>query len=454
MDEHGGAAVRDSDSNGNIGITARPSAPYHRATTGKRLAMLLGLGLLAAAGPARAADTLNESLVSGKVDLQLRYRFEYVDQASFAKKAHASTLRAYLGYGTDPWHGLSLYGAIQGVKSIGYEGYNSTLNGHTKYPLVADPETINIDQLFLQYASPWKTTAKVGRQRIIYDNHRWIGNVVFRQNEQTYDGLRLINTSIPDLTVDYDYLTRAQRIFGPRGVPGANDGYSPMNSHLVRAEYKGFKPVTIIGYGYMLDFTRPATGVSTLATNRYIPTNASASSASFGLRLIGEYPLDEMWKALYTGEYAHQTDYADNPNDFGLNYYFIEGGAGYGPVSAKAGYEVLEGNGSYAVQMPLATLHAFQGWADQLLTTPANGVEDLLFTLSGSYQGFKLTAVYHDYNFERVSGDIGHEWDAVLSRTFYDHYTVELKVADYNADNTTVARLDTLKAWASFIVNY
>ena len=107
-----------------------------------------------------------------------------------------------------------------------------------------------------------------------------------------------------------------------------------------------------------------------------------------------------------------------------------------------------------APQTPLATLHAFQGWADQFLATPANGVEDLMATLSGGYKGFKLTGVYHDFNFEHVNGDIGHEWDAVLSRTFCDHYTVELKVADYIADNTTFAKLDTLKAWASVTFNY
>jgi hypothetical protein len=405
------------------------------------------LGLCLVAAPSRAADTLADAIVGGKFDLDLRYRFEYVDQDSFAKKAHASTLRAYFGYGTDSWHGLSMYGAVQGVKSIGFEGYNSTINGHTKYPVVADPETIDIDQLYLQYASPWDTTGKVGRQRIIYDNHRWIGNVGFRQNEQTYDALRFINTSIPNLTLDYDFLKKALRIYGPNGVPGPNDGIAPMNSHLFHAEYKGFKPVTIVGYAYLLDFTRTASAA-------YQPTNASASSASVGLRLTGEYPIDEDWKALYTGECARQTDYADNPKSFGLNYYFVEGGAGFGPVSGRLGYEVLEGNGTSAVQMPLATLHAFQGWADQLLTTPPDGVQDLMVTLAGSYQGFKLTGVYHDFDFQRVDGDIGHEWDAMLSRTFYDHYTVELKVADYIADNDTVAALHTLKAWASLIVNY
>ena len=34
------------------------------------------------------------------------------------------------------------------------------------------------------------------------------------------------------------------------------------------------------------------------------------------------------------------------------------------------------------LQTPLATLHAFNGWADMFLTTPANGLQDLYFRAS------------------------------------------------------------------------
>ena len=131
MDTRRNATLCESDKGRDYGMIARPGSALRRNGSGAMLAVLLGLGLLAA-GPVRAADTLNDSLVNGKFDLQLRYRFEYVDQANISKKAHANTVRAYLGYGTDPWHGLSVYGAIQGVKSLGYDAYNSTLNGHTK----------------------------------------------------------------------------------------------------------------------------------------------------------------------------------------------------------------------------------------------------------------------------------------------------------------------------------
>ena len=401
------------------------------------VAALLLAPILGSTSPVSAADTLYDAIVSGKFDLTLRYRYEKVDQDGFARSARASTLRTYLGYGTDSWQGFSAYAAMQGVLDIGNDLYNSTVNGKTQYPVVADPQVIDLDQGYLQYASPWDTTGRVGRQRIIYDNHRFVGNVGFRQNEQTYDSIRAINTSLPDTTAEYVYLATVHRIFGPDAPPGPNDGEFPMSSHVFHAAYTGFKPVSIIGYAYLLDFARRA--------------DSGLSTQTYGLRLTGEYPIDEDWKALYTGEYARQSSFSNNPQRYGLNYYFVEGGPGYGPVSARVGYEVLEGNGRVAVQTPLATLHAFQGWVDQFLTTPANGVADLYYLANATIEKVKLIGVYHDFDAERGGANLGREWDASISRTFFDHYTLQFEFGDYIADTF---KTDTQKYWATLVVNY
>lgn len=411
--------------------------PFQLESGHLRSAAAVMLCLVAAPAAALAADTLGDAIIGGKFDLNLRYRYEKVDQDGFPLSARASTLRTYVGYGTDSWHGFSAYAAMQGVLAIGNDLYNSTVNGKTRFPVVADPEVIDLAQGYLQYASPWDTTARAGRQRIIYDNHRFVGNVGFRQNEQTFDSFRAINTSLPDTTAEYVYLATVHRIFGPDAPPGPNDGEFPMSSHLFHVVYNGFKPVSITGYAYLLDFTRRA--------------DFGLSTQTYGLRLNGEYPIGEDWKALYTGEYARQISYANNPQSYGLNYYLLEAGPGYGPVSAKVGYEVLEGNGRAAVQTPLATLHAFQGWVDQFLTTPANGVEDLYYLASATVEKVKMTAVYHDFDAERGGVNLGREWDASISRTFFDHYTLQFEFGDYIADTF---KTDTKKYWASLIVNY
>ncbi len=48
----------------------------------------------------------------------------------------------------------------------------------------------------------------------IWDNARFIGNVGFRQNEQTFDALRVGTTYLPDTDIGYTYLEEVHRIFG------------------------------------------------------------------------------------------------------------------------------------------------------------------------------------------------------------------------------------------------
>ncbi|MED5432978.1 MAG: hypothetical protein VX920_11630, partial [Pseudomonadota bacterium] len=96
-------------------------------------------------------------------------------------------------------------------------------------------------------------------------------------------------------------------------------------------------------------------------------------------------------------------------------------------------------------QTPLATKHAFNGWADLFLATPADGLEDTFVTVGGKLAGFKLAAIYHDFKSNEGSTDYGTEMDLLVARPIGKHYTVGLKYADYSADDFGA---DTSKYWA------
>ena len=204
-----------------------------------------------------------------------------------------------------------------------------------------------------------------------------------------------------------------------------------------RGEYRGFSLGKLVGYAWVLDYDRARV--------------ARLSSATFGARFKGAYPLRDDLKLLYTAEYAYQTDIDNNPGNFGLNYFLVEPGVTYAGVTGKIGFEFLDGNGINALQTPLATGHAFQGWADQFLSTPANGIEDLYFHASTAIKGVKLIAVYHDFNSVRGSTHYGSEIDAKVYKKFFDHLGLELKYANYFADKFKV---DIQKIWLSAIVTY
>ena len=374
-----------------------------------------------------------DAVTNGKLLLNVRYRFEHVDQDGIANDANAHTIRTRLGWETLPYKGLGALVEFENVTPVGPENFNSTTNRRTTYPVVADPDGTEVNRL--QLTSTWipDTPVVVGRQVMVLDNHRFVGHVGWRQNQQTFDAIKLNNTSLDGFNATYGYILQANRIFGEDSPVGTFDS----DSHVLNVKYSGFGFGNVTGYAYLIDIDDDAPALT---------------SQTYGLRFAGKQKLNEKWGLLYTAEFAQQSDYADNPGNYDVNYYLIEPGIRYMGLAVKFGYEVLEGDGVNAFQTPFATLHKFQGWADKFLTTPANGVEDLY--VSGQYalknagylSGTKLHAVYHDFQANDDSLDHGSELDIAISKEIYDHTTLTLKYAGYNADNLAT---DTTKFWLS-----
>jgi hypothetical protein len=392
--------------------------------------LILGIGGSLPAGPAEAQTTLKGALGGGVPIIDLRLRYEAVDQANKPKNAAAATIRARLGYQTGQYFGFSALADFDFVQHLGPKHYFDSIGGGAAalYPAIADPDMATLNRLQLTYAmrltdtsaanAPPDLRLTIGRQRIIFADARFIGNVGWRQHEQTFDGVSLVDTSLPATTFTYAYITRVNRVFGPNSPAGRYDSHS----HFINVVYGGLAPyLKLEGYAYLLDL-------------RQAPT---LSSATYGGRGDGSFDLGDGFTALLNGQYAHQTDFAKNPLDIDLNYYLGETGLAYHGATGLVGYEVLQGNGTMAFQTPLATLHAFQGWAETFLTKPPNGIRDLY--VKGSY-GFaaapfsdKITAtlVYHDFSPEHVSGDYGSEWDAMVEAQLDSNFMVGTAYANY-----------------------
>ena len=106
-------------------------------------ALLLGSGL-----PLFAEDSsedsskvsLADAIRDGKALLNVRYRYEFVDESGWTKDANASTIRAQIGYQTAKWNGLWALAEYQGnFAAQSDQRYNSTGNGQLQFPVVADP---------------------------------------------------------------------------------------------------------------------------------------------------------------------------------------------------------------------------------------------------------------------------------------------------------------------------
>jgi|CXWL01.1.fsa_nt_gi hypothetical protein len=406
----------------------------------------------AVAAPAAAAPadpfadftpgSFGHALVKGTPWIDARYRYENVDQEGgiITDEAFASVLRTRIGYKTGVWNGFQVAGEGENIKALGADHYNSTTNGKTQFPIVSDPEDTLLNQLYISYQGLPKTNITVGRQRIVLDNHRFVGDVGWRQNDQTFDAASISTQFIDKASIYYAYLRKVNRITGPSATNGAYES----DSHIVNASYEFIPELKLTAYDYALDFNDAA----------------SSSSNTYGIRATGKYAVNSDINLIYAAEYARQSDYGSNTVNYDANYYLIEPGVTWNGFTAKLGYEVLEGDGTatHAFQTPLATLHAFNGWADKFLTTPANGLEDRYVSVGYKVpfgdkliKGTDLVVAYHDFQADHTNSDYGTEWNASIQQTFYDHFTLGLKYADYQADDLNT---DTTKVIATVQIKY
>ena len=390
--------------------------------------------LIAVPIAAHAEEAFFDALSDGKVSVSVRARYESVEQDNGLKDADAFTVRTTLGYKTGAFHGFSAFAEIEDVTELGSDNYNSLTNGETAYSVVADPDGTEVNQAYLQY-NGFATEFRFGRQEITYRKapfHRFIGTVVWRQNHQSFDAFSVSNSSFENTTINYAYIDEIHTIFGDDRNVGTfiKDGDIDLDGHLINIQYTGLSIGKLEGYGYFLDYN----------------DQEAISYKTLGLRLSGAQAINEDWKVIYTAEIANQNDYKDGTMD-DQNYYLAELGAKYKGWLAKISYELQEGNGTDSFKTPLGTNHAFQGWADQFLSTPAEGLEDLYFTVVGNVFGAKLVVVYHDFETDKGSLNAGDEFDVLLQKTFKTHYTLGVKYSDYDADSDYVAKVDTEKFW-------
>jgi hypothetical protein len=403
-------------------------------------ALTAGVALASFSGNALAeGNTLGDALNASKPLINLRLRHESVDQNGIANDASANTLRARLGVQTGTYEGFTLLVEGEMVIGLGSEDYNDTINGKGgTYPVVADPEDQQLNRAQISYTGIDDTAIIVGRQRVILDNARFVGNVGWRQNEQTFDAAVVQTSIVPDAVLTYGYVDKIHRIFGTNSAVGRLD----TNTHLINAKYTGLENIEIGAYAYLLD----------------VDLAPAASTATYGVRASGSFDVAEGVTAGLSGEYARQSDRANNPRNVDLDYYRAEASVGYEGLTGLVGYEVLEGDGTVGFGTPLATLHAFQGWADVFLGTPAGGIEDLY--IKAGYNagpvlglaGLSGAIIYHDFEGESAGGNLGTEWDAVITAKIDGNVSAAAKYASYDGPAGGPASRD--KIWLQIAYSY
>lgn len=380
------------------------------------------------------ATTPASAITSGKFSIDGRYRYEHVDQDNALKDADASTLRLRLNYRTGQWNGWSAFAEFDHVFHVLVDDFNSgsgTSPNRSEYSVVADPEGSDLNQFYFDYVRDENWKFRVGRQRILLDNQRYVGGVGWRQNEQTYDAFTLLTSSIANTNLSYSYVADVRRIFGQT----VSAGKAKLDGHLLNAKISLRDGWTLVPYFYFLDYGDVA--------------NAGDSTSTIGARLAGGFKAGDGNLAL-VAELASQSDAGDNPTNYDAQYvHFDATWALENGIALGLGYESLgaDADAGTAFRTPLATLHKFQGWADVFVPpgTAPSGIDDVFATVKFNAGQWKLMAVYHDFSAETGSTDYGTEIDLSAGRKLGDRYSLLLKAALFDADDA--AYVDTTKVW-------
>jgi hypothetical protein len=356
-------------------------------------------------------ESLLDALTKGTPSIALRYRYESVDDAS-GTEGHASTLRSVLGYRTRPYRGFSFFVQAQNVATIGTSETNA----------VTDPPLTRMQQVYGRFEK-FDTTIDLGRREIGYGDHRFVGDVSWRQNHQAFDALHLSNRSLPRTTLSYTFASRVLRV---------NGGEKDMSSHFLNAVVALRPAISLELFSYLLDYDQEV--------------DAALDSQSYGGKLSGSHPFSGDHRLLFEAQVAKQTDSAENPNPRNADYLHLVGGVEVAQkLTLKLGRELLGGSLERGVfKTPLATLFKFNGWADKFLTTPPSGLIDWYVSGEGKLRSLGWVLAYHDFRSAEGSDRYGSELDAraVFSTSWKQSFGFQL--AFYREDGLST---DTGKLW-------
>ncbi len=393
-----------------------------------------------ALGQAQAHD-LGYALTHGKMDFSLRPRYE-VAQQSGKKEAHAFTLRTLLGYETGSYAHMRAMLQLINVASI-LNHYDSIVNGKTQYPVIPDAAATNVNQAYLSFSGLPSTTVRVGRQIIILNNARFVGNVGFHQNTQTFDAVSVANKGIKGLTLYAAYSWRIKNIL---------NALVPVRVTLLNASYL-LAPQTVASiYSYTYE-NRARSALPGAPVCALAGAPGVCNSETAGLRIAGQTSIVPGLRVLYAGDYAHQSRAPGGSPLIDANYYHLGAGFGVGPAFLRADEEVMGSNsaGTYGFQTPLASKHFFNGWAEVFLVTPPAGLRSSYITAGTALFGAKLLARYYRFSAYHTGVRYGHEWDLSAIYALRPGLALGVQYADYHADHFG---LNTKAGWVFVSYHY
>ena len=408
-------------------------------------APILELLLLAAlvSGAARAEEippgmeSIGAAFASGRPILELRPRYNRIDESDKPERTEGITYRAIAGWQTAPWRGLRLTAELIHTGHIGDKDYNDDGAQFftSRYPLLPDPGTTQVNRAFLDYTGVEATRIRAGRQVVRMDNQRFLSDNDFRNIPQLFDGVGITNTAIPNAELHAAYYWRQRNTSGTE---------AKLNLTLLHAAWNPAPGHGVAAYAYFHD----------QAQNGAFTGFADSSYRIVGARAEGTVP-GGAFDWLYIAEAATQRAFSGGDPRIDVRYWRLGGGAATDRWTVRYDYEVKGSNeGAYGLQTPLTDFYAFNGWTLHFFNTPFQGLRDQWLT--GRLQVGPLIGYGEAHRFKSDFGrlDFGRETDLGLTWLALENLSVRLQNARYRPGSSQPPQPRITKYWLTVTYTY
>ncbi len=363
-------------------------------------------------------------------DIDFSTRLRYSDLTSDEQAGKASSIRLRVEAHSQWQEYLSTYIGIDHVET-GYKDEHSDGVRFNGKPVIPDAEGTDLNQAWVS-GRIGDTHITLGRQRLAFDDQRFVGGNSFWQNEQTFDALHIEQKWLSSSRASISHITNVNRIFGDDADeslktsdinyivnagqrPAATLGDHKQKTQLVHVEINEWDYTQWVSYGVFID-------------NKNAPI---LSSDTLGTRYTFRSQVAEL-KYKFDAELAYQkrTELDQEPSS---QYKKIVASIGYNSLSFSTRIEQLTAPSGAGFITPLGSLHDFHGWADRFSATPGSGLSDTSFKLKWRSSPWKFDLRYHFFSATENNDDYGEEVDLDIFLKIKKHHHLNLRLADFNA---------------------
>jgi len=389
---------------------------------------------------------------SPELDFGIRTRLETAEVSDSTKDnySHALTVKARVTIKQNLFDRFNMLLQFDHVASLDTDKHSNGVN-QTSYPTIVDPQGTEINQASIQ--TEWlETNFTMGRQRITFGDQRFIGDLGFRQNDQTYDALKLEKTLFSGSKLTLAYIHNVNRIFGDqaeRQLSKNDTRFSALN---------GIRPEGLLGNhhidGMLLHFNINEWDHVELSSYGYAVHNyhvPAFSNRTFGIeskyrQKFGHFKTEAAINLAFQKQQTNSSDW--------IPYHKLSASIAYKQVRLGLRHEVLSEKDNTAFITPLATLHKFQGWTDQFINTPSLGLVDNSINLVFNLRPLTLDIRHHIFTSDKANVDFGKEVDVDIIYKPTRTHEVKLRIADFNpADNQAIKTKDVKKFFLMYSYN-